>query len=1180
MVFLLFAFILTLPGRLIAQTNCITPANLTATNISPTGAVLYAGTTGTTGVYNIRYHGPNSTTWVTLNNVTMPFQLGNLTCHTAYEWQAQQVCGTNPNNVTVLSAWSAGSAFTTANCPEPTCPVPTYLSTTNISQTGAVLNLGTIANTGIHNIRYRVPNSTTWITVNNVTMPFQLGNLTCHTGYEWQAQKVCTTPAGTAPVLSAWSASVTFMTTACPEPTCPVPTNLAATGISANGAVLYIGTATNSGRYNIRYHGPNSSDWITLNNVTMPFQLGNLTCNTTYEWQAQQVCATSSTPNAVLSAWSAGVAFTTATCPAPTCPVPTYLTTTSITANGAVLYISPASNTVVYNVRYHGPNSTDWITLNNVTMPFQLGNLTCHTTYEWQAQQVCAGAAGTTAYLSPWSAGVAFTTATCPEPTCPVPANLATTNISASGAVLTLGTTANAGRYNIRYHGPNATWITVNNVTLPFQLGNLVCNTIYEWQAQQICGSTPNNAAVLSPWSTATAFTTANCPAPTCPTPTYLTTTNISTNGAVLYISPASNTVVYNIRYHGPNASWITLNNVTMPFQLGNLTCHTTYEWQAQQVCSGASGTTGNLSAWSAGVSFTTANCPAPDCPAPVNLTATNISANGAVLYLGITTNTGIYNIRYHGPNSTTWITLNNVTIPFQLGNLTCNTAYEWQAQKMCGTAADGTHILSPWSVGAAFTTANCPVDTCPVPTYLSTTNISQTGAVLNLGSIANTGIHNIRYRIPNSTTWVNVNNVTMPFQLGNLTCHTAYEWQAQKVCTTTAGTAPVLSTWSASVTFITTNCPTPTCPVPTNLAATGISANGAVLYIGTTTNAGRYNIRYHGPNATWITVNNVTMPFQLGNLTCSTAYEWQAQQICPTSSNTNAVLSAWSTAMAFTTANCPVPTCPVPTYLSTTNISANGAVLTIGTTTNAGRYNIRYHGPNATWITLNNVTMPFQLRNLVCNTVYEWQAQKVCGTAADGMVTLSPWSAGIRFTTASCHVNACPVPSNLSATNISANGAVLRWNGIPGAVAYTVRYKPVNSTLPYRMLTSTTNMMQIGGLTAGTAYVWQVATVCPNGTTIATWSPQSVFTTSSSLHVYPNPANQNTSVSFWSDRVATVDVKLLDLYGKEIVTQKREAVEGVNVFGVDTSGVADGLYMIGIYSDAGLTTTKVIIKH
>jgi len=197
-----------------------------------------------------------------------------------------------------------------------------------------------------------------------------------------------------------------------------------------------------------------------------------------------------------------------------------------------------------------------------------------------------------------------------------------------------------------------------------------------------------------------------------------------------------------------------------------------------------------------------------------------------------------------------------------------------------------------------------------------------------------------------------------------------------------------------------------------------------------------------------------------------------------------------------------------------------------------------------------------------------------------DGTTALSEWSAGVAFTTTDCPVNTCPVPTNLTTTNISQTGAVLQWNGVTGIGAYTIRYKPVNSTLPYNTVISTSNMIQINGLTAGVTYVWQVAAVCPNTTTMASWSPQSVFTTRSSLVAYPNPGNETVSISVWSDKATTVEIKLLDFYGKEIISQKREAVEGVNVFGVNTSEVSEGLYLIGFYSDSVLTTTKVVIKH
>ena len=114
----------------------------------------------------------------------------------------------------------------------------------------------------------------------------------------------------------------------------------------------------------------------------------------------------------------------------------------------------------------------------------------------------------------------------------------------------------------------------------------------------------------------------------------------------------------------------------------------------------------------------------------------------------------------------------------------------------------------------------------CLIPSGLSATNVSQTGASLYLTpTSSNTGTFNIRYHSANSTTLTTIEHVTLPYQLGNLACGTSYEWQAQLICPTTAGTVPTVSDWSTGGTFTTLACPTPTpCNAPVGLSATNIS--------------------------------------------------------------------------------------------------------------------------------------------------------------------------------------------------------------------------------------------------------------------------------------------------------------------------------------------------------------------
>jgi hypothetical protein len=367
---------------LACPTPCATPTGTTTTNIGQTTAVLNLTPASTpNSLYNIRYHNANSTAWIVVTNVSIPYQLGNLTCGTGYVWQVQQVCNSTVGTVPSLSEWSIGATFSTLACPNP-CVTPIELHATNITQTGAVLSWGpNTTSNNLFNIRYHSGNSTAWILLNNVSSPYQLGNLPCGSGFEWQVQQVCGPTSGTLSGVSPWSIGSTFSTLACPNP-CAAPTQISVAFTVQNGAVITWATPNTLTHYNVQYHADGNPNWIVLNNVSSPLTLTGLNCGAVYICQVQQICSNSAGA-ATVSPWST-VTFTTPPCQNP-CLAPVELHATNISQTGAVLNWGSTTATA-FNIRYHSANSTAWITLTNVTMPYQLGNLPCGTGFEWQVQ--------------------------------------------------------------------------------------------------------------------------------------------------------------------------------------------------------------------------------------------------------------------------------------------------------------------------------------------------------------------------------------------------------------------------------------------------------------------------------------------------------------------------------------------------------------------------------------------------------------------------------------------------------------------------------------------------------------------------------------------------------------------------------------------------------------------------
>ena len=104
------------------------------------------------------------------------------------------------------------------------------------------------------------------------------------------------------------------------------------------------------------------------------------------------------------------------------------------------------------------------------------------------------------------------------------------------------------------------------------------------------------------------------------------------------------------------------------------------------------------------------------------------------------------------------------------------------------------------------------------------------------------------------------------------------------------------------------------------------------------------------------------------------------------------------------------------------------------------------------------------------------------------------------RINAASCLTacgsgTACGVPTGLGASSISTTSATLGWTATSGATSYTVQWKPASSSTWTTVTGLTSTSYVLSGLTAGTAYQFQVMTVCGSGS--SSYASPITFTTS-----------------------------------------------------------------------------------
>lgn len=97
-------------------------------------------------------------------------------------------------------------------------------------------------------------------------------------------------------------------------------------------------------------------------------------------------------------------------------------------------------------------------------------------------------------------------------------------------------------------------------------------------------------------------------------------------------------------------------------------------------------------------------------------------------------------------------------------------------------------------------------------------------------------------------------------------------------------------------------------------------------------------------------------------------------------------------------------------------------------------------------------------------------------------------------YTVSLSGATACGTPTGMATSSITSGGATFGWTAVSGATSYNVRYKATSAST-WTSTTSTTTSKAVTGLTAATAYEWQVQAVCSGGSSAFTASTN--FTTS-----------------------------------------------------------------------------------
>lgn len=187
------------------------------------------------------------------------------------------------------------------------------------------------------------------------------------------------------------------------------------------------------------------------------------------------------------------------------------------------------------------------------------------------------------------------------EITCPIPSNLAATNITATTVDLSWTENGTASEW-IVYHkiSTDSIWTETTVYSTNYQLTGLTPDMSYSVRVASDCG----NGTDVSPFSNLVSFITL----PTCPSPSGLTVSNISqTNVDLAWTSNGAETswdIVYGAVGFDIDTEGTIVTATTNPFTLTGLTAATNYQVYVRANCG-----SGDISNWSSPIQFNTTIC-------------------------------------------------------------------------------------------------------------------------------------------------------------------------------------------------------------------------------------------------------------------------------------------------------------------------------------------------------------------------------------------------------------------------------------------------------------------------------------------------------------------------------------------------------------------------------------------
>jgi Fibronectin type III domain len=366
--------------------------------------------------------------------------------------------------------------------------------------------------------------------------------------------------------------------------------------------------------------------------------------------------------------------------------------------------------------------------------------------------------------------------------------------------------------------------------------------------------------------------------------------------------------------------------------------------------------------------------------------------------------------------------------------------------------------------------------------------------------------------------------------------------------CSSSQGQTILASVFSTAVGS--SNSAGPPGPV-SNLAVNGVTSSSVALaWTAPTTGGGAayYLVQYRSNGASsWTSLpTNPTVPsVSVTGLSASSPYDFQIA-----ASNAGGTAGSYVQLLNISTATAGILAPGSPSGLSVGAVTSSSISLTWVAPSTGGAptgYTVQSSlDGGSTWtsaVSFGNVTSGV-IGGLLSGTIY---AFRVAAYNSGGSSTYSPTSAYPTGTTVSS-ASIPGLPTNLSFPSTYSTSMTVEWTAPSGPVTgYNIQYR-VMSTSTWTVVTSSTNQITITGLTASTAYEFQVQAV--NGALASAYTGSVLNTTtavaSGIYKLTPSPTRQSPTLG-WA--------------GTTMTRANGQPASGYNVS--DNSAAGDGAYPV-----------------